>query len=277
MVFEPSLPVDVRALFPAGEAAHRSLGVPLPPGRTVVSEEGDGPGPVLWLSDGPAPAGRWARLLAAHRRSGLWPLLLDALDTDDGEFRPWGSGELYPERSSAPGGHDPAALLAAWWHGNTEDGGRSAVTAPYGQHWPGLAPPGVPGADPDRVAGLYAEALVSANPSMRLGLVAAGSGADALTVVGWGGPVNHTDDTGEISAVVRDWERRYGVRVVGVGFATLLLSVAAPPADRDGALRVAAEHFAFCPDNVWQSDCAGALELYAEQLVGAPFWGFWWD
>ena len=54
----------------------------------------------------------------------------------------------------------------------------------------------------------------------------------------------------EISAVLRDREQRFGARVVAAGFSTLLLSVAAPPTTREKALAVAAEHFAFCPDNV---------------------------
>ncbi|MEU4805583.1 DUF4253 domain-containing protein [Actinosynnema sp. NPDC023587] len=89
--------------------------------------------------------------------------------------------------------------------------------------------------------------------------------------------MNHVDDTALISAVVRDWEDRFGVRVVAVGFATLYLSVANPPTTLEEALRVAAEHFAFCPDNVWQRDGAPTLRAYAEQLVDSDVWAFWWD
>ncbi|MEV4704749.1 DUF4253 domain-containing protein [Actinoplanes sp. NPDC049316] len=38
---------------------------------------------------------------------------------------------------------------------------------------------------------------------------------------------------------------------------------------------MAAEHFAFCPDNVWQG--VGTLTAYADQLVNAPMWSLWWD
>jgi hypothetical protein len=64
---------------------------------------------------------------------------------------------------------------------------------------------------------------------------------------------------------------------VGVGFAELCLSVAAPPMTIDDALPVAAEHFAFCPDNVWQGRHPFTLAGYAERLVGAASWTFWWD
>lgn len=64
---------------------------------------------------------------------------------------------------------------------------------------------------------------------------------------------------------------------MAVGFVTLNLSVAVPPATRDEALRVAAERFAFCPDNVWQLNGGRLLETYADHLVGKAAWTFWWD
>ena len=98
---------------------------------------------------------------------------------------------------------------------------------------------------------------------------------DALAVCGWTGPLNFTDDTGEIAAVVGDWQDRFGARVVGAGFADLYLTVAAPPATLEEALPIAAEHFAMCPDNVCQG--AGTLTAYARGLIGTPVWQFWWD
>jgi len=41
------------------------------------------------------------------------------------------------------------------------------------------------------------------------------------------------------------------------------------------ALAVAAEHFAFCSDNVYQG--TGSIREYAEELPGATRWSFWWD
>ncbi|MFE1553384.1 DUF4253 domain-containing protein [Streptomyces sp. NPDC058734] len=49
-----------------------------------------------------------------------------------------------------------------------------------------------------------------------------------------------------------------------------------PPCTLAEALPVAAEHFAFCPDSVWQG--SGTVRDYAaEALVGAAHWSFWWD
>jgi Domain of unknown function (DUF4253) len=237
------------------------------------------------MSDEPASDRLWAQAYADRSRSGLWPLLLEPLPHDEG-FRPWESGELSFERSTPADLHDPASLLAGWWADHTcyhpgsdplmNAAERHAVTAPYGTQWPGLAPDGKLAADPDSMALQYAAHLLSRERPLRLGLVAAGRGADALTAAGWAGPLNYTSDTGQIAAIVRSWEDRFGARVVGVGFADLYVSVAAPPVTLDEALPVAAEHFAFCPDNIWQGH-PHTLTGYASRLVGINSWTFWWD
>ncbi|WP_433533297.1 DUF4253 domain-containing protein [Micromonospora sp. CA-263727] len=275
--------VELAELFPGGDPGRRSLSVPLPPGRTVRGDESGGERPALWVSDGPAPAGLWSQLHAAHQGSGLWPLLLDGLG--GAPSRPWDEGELWPAAMSSPAEHDAERLLAGWWAAYTGTDAdaqlsaqqRTAVTAPYGRDWPGLATPLRPGVAPEQHAEHWAAQLSQAQPAMRLGLVAAERGGDALAVAGWQGAINHTNDAAELSAVLRSWEERFGVRVIGVGFAELYLSVAAPPSDTAEALRVAAEHFAFCPDNVWQGQRPRTLAAYADRLIAAPTWAFWWD
>ncbi|WP_459713962.1 DUF4253 domain-containing protein [Actinophytocola sp. KF-1] len=42
-------------------------------------------------------------------------------------------------------------------------------------------------------------------------------------------------------------------------------------------MHVAAERFAFCPDNIWQAAPGTTLASYAEQLVDSDSWAFWWD
>ncbi|MEU7162193.1 DUF4253 domain-containing protein [Streptomyces chrestomyceticus] len=265
--------------------------IALPPGRMITSDEGDGDVAPLWLSDGAAPAGLWARLCAEHAATGWWPLLLDSLDPGGDEYRPWASGELYPQDMSSPQAHSPADLLATWWGKHAHDSlaqegeegggeqspdGSPAATAPFGLSWPGCAPGREPAADPEAAAVAFARLFAARRPHVRLGLVAAGSGADALTAVGWSGPMNYDNDTAKYSAVVGDWERRFGARVVAVGFSALHLSVAAPPTEKEDALLIAAEHFAACPDLLWQ-DCHPSLDSYAEGLIGAGHWELWWD
>ncbi|MGY0233930.1 DUF4253 domain-containing protein [Longispora urticae] len=262
------------------------LGVSLPPGRLVAPEPGmdeDWEGPAYWLSDAVPDSDLFTRL----RGSGLWPVLLGGYHGD--ENRPWVDGEITPGEMSAPSVFDAAELLAGWWsdaaapgeeHDHLDRDDRLKVTAPYGASWPGLAPAGTPSAAPDTAADELAR-FVIADPDtfglngVRLGLVPATRSADTIAALGWTGPVNHENDTARHAAVLRDWEDRFGARVVAVGFATLHLSVAAPPTTPEHALHVAAEHFAFCPDNVWQN--AKDLRDYAGRLTGTDTWHFWWD
>jgi hypothetical protein len=80
-----------------------------------------------------------------------------------------------------------------------------------------------------------------------------------------------------MSAVLRSWEDRFGIRVVALGFDTLLVSVAAPPTTLAEAEALAAEHFAFCPDNIWQSDNPSRTAYAERRLLNQPAWYFWWD
>ena len=269
----PELPPPLRSLFRDRGRHGRRLDVVLPPGRVIDSL--DKGWPALWLSDGPAPARLWARLRAAHRDSGLWPLILDGLRGD--EARPWANGELTPRRMSSPGTHDAEALLARMWARCTAGAEEEVLAdlAPFGSAWPGIAVRPTVVDDPDETADECAETLRAEMPAARLGLVATDRGADAIAVVGWSGPLNYDSDAGRFAAVLRGWEVRFGARVVGVGFDTLHLSVAAPPRTEDDALRVAAEHYAFCPDNVRQG--SGTLTDYARDILGHRMWGFWWD
>ncbi|BCL13876.1 DUF4253 domain-containing protein [Micromonospora sagamiensis] len=244
----------------------------LPAGRLVTPEDG-GP-PPYWLSDDPAELTSWARLRARHHETGLWPLLLSGLSCQ--EDRPWIVGEVSPARMSSPDRYDAAELLAEGWAGgqpDEDDPEVQEITLPFGTRWPGLAAPGAPADPPDELADECAEFV--ADGRARLGLVPAARGADTLALTGWTGPMNITGDTGKIASVVRSWEERFGARVIGVGFDTLRLSVAAPPTTTEHALRVAAEHFAFCPDNIWQG--SGTLAEYADEIIGANIWVFWWD
>lgn len=186
---------------------------------------------------------------------------------------------------SAPTDHNPEALLGRWWCDHTatdeEDDQltakeRLAITAPFGRTWPGIAPPPATDSDADEMADQYARNFLAGNPHARLGLVTASRSADTLAAVGWEGPANYDNDTARFGAVIRDWEQRFGVRAVGVGPSTLHLSVASPPTTPEHALAVAAEHFAFCPDNIWQGEYRD-LRSYAEGLIDLNCWTFWWD
>ncbi|MFI1063102.1 DUF4253 domain-containing protein [Streptomyces spororaveus] len=274
-------PLSVLADDPQG----RSLGLELPSGVLV-----DAPGrrrwgkasePLLWVSDEAVGVGA----LAAHRSPALAAAGLQAVLFQDrrGLERWWQEREFRPERMSDPDDHHVEPVLREFWSAVVPDPEEGAegeeLIAPFGRDWPGLAEGG-PHApdDPDAVACGLADELIASGalPSPRLAVVPAGRGADDPTVMGWGGPANHENDTALISTVLRSWEDRFGARVVALGFDELHVSVAAPPRTTAHALPVAAEHFAFSPDNIWQG--SGSIRAYADEAVtGSNHWGFWWD
>lgn len=254
----------------------------LPPGRLIKSECGEGESAPLWMSDEPAGFDDWSRACRLRAEgTGVWPVLLDG---------PWAADSwLSPKEPEQIARYDARALLAALWRshalpylaeGEEEDDvfrrNRLDTIAPFGEEWPGVAPAIEAVQDPDQFLDEFGDLLISFKDDLHLGLVQARSGAEALTALGWTGPVNYAT-TPEISAMVADWEKRFGARVVCLGFDVLHLSVAAPPKTLAEALPIAAEHFAFCPDNVSQGEMPCTIRAYAERIVGEEAWIFWWD
>lgn len=231
--------------------------------------------PVIWATNDVVDmAGRtlyWLRREAAALN--LVPVLLGGLDDDP--RRPWDSGEFCPTDARRATLIDVAAELANGWRAATEgqdpeDEEVLAPVRPFGKTFPGLASQATSLRD-IRGDGDVLDQI----RSRRVALVAAERPADIVAAVGWMGAVNVHDDPAFLSAVLRSWEVRWYARVVEIGFATLTLAVGNPPRDEKTALAVAAEHFAFCPDNVWQE--VGTIEAYARLLLGSRTWRFWWD
>ena len=271
------LPGDLPQLFDDGvgdDVGGRTLSAPLPDGDLVWPDPGYPQRrpllrPAFWLSDDPVRGDLWAALRAEHPSSGLWPLLMDEND------QPWAAGQIAPEPVSEIANYHPHAFMYEVWADFAEQAADGDLDdlAPFGRHCPGPAPAGATLDDPDAVADRYAR--VVAARGLPLGLVAVERGADALAAAGWQGALNHNEWTAPLSAVLRSWEDRFGARVVGLGFNTLELSVAAPPVSTRHAVHVAAEHWAFCPDILFQGP--GTLAGYAEEIRGKTYWSFWWD
>jgi hypothetical protein len=278
------------------EAAERVLDVDLPPGRLVEpqDEEDAWDGPAYWLSNEPASADLWIRLHQAHSRSGLWPVFANPHRRY--KERPWAAGEVSPNPVADIGRAKPEDVLKAFWrawiggehHLWVEDHDplklASGLTVnaerkhpelePFGLGWPGLAS-ATTGPDPDE----FADQDVRENDdgTSRIMLVPVARSADVLTAVGWHGPVNYIQENSLLSSVLRSWEERFGARLIEVGYDTLHLAVAAPPIIQEHAELVAAEHFAFCPDNVVQG-MSGTIRAYAaSEVLGKTDWWFWWD
>jgi hypothetical protein len=244
----------------------------LPPGRLVAPAGYPGAEPLLWVADAPAGAGEWAERAAAHPVTGLWPVLLEGLAEGD-LARPWLEGEFAPAEWEPLTAAAVESFLAEDFEAAFEDGEEFPDGPPA---WPGLSPVLTPIADPGAVAAVVADELVTHGPTRHLGLVRAERGADVLAVLGWLGATNQDTAPGVLSSVLRSWEDRFGARLVAVGFDTVYVSVAAPPADAAEAFPVAAEHHGFCYDAIAQEGPGDLLE-YAAELVGTGVWRFWWD
>ncbi|PRY16676.1 DUF4253 domain-containing protein [Kineococcus rhizosphaerae] len=252
----------------------------LPPGRLVAPVGVPGAGPVVWVSAAPAARDDWGRLARLHPATGLWPVLLEGLEVGDVE-RPWTVGEFSGPDDVVPldvetflAGEYAAALEDEddW---EDEDDGEEPPTGPP-PAWPGLSPALPAVTDPLAAAERFACELLDHGPHRHLGLVAVDRGADVLAAIGWYGAVNSDVAPATLSAVLRSWEDRFSTRLVALGFDTVRLSVAAPPTSLEAAVPVAAEHLAFCCDEIVQNG-PGDVVGHAEQLVGAGAWRFWWD
>jgi hypothetical protein len=275
------LPQDLDRLFADG-AADRVLDVDVPPGSLVVPKDSEGATPpAYWLSDEPSGPDLWVRLRRAHARSGLWPLFVTPLF--ESEDRPWVTGEVVPQPVADIGRLGADEVLEGFWTAwigderdlEPADGDPLPELVPFGRRWPGLAAATEPGQDPDDFVDQYVRE--NDDGTSRIMLVAAPRSADVLTAIGWYGAANYTLDTFLLSSVIRSWEERFGARLVEIGFDTIHLAVAAPPTSSGHSERVAAEHFAFCPDNIVQGAAPTIRAYTAEQVQSKTGWSFWWD
>lgn len=290
------LPPGFDALFDnEADAAGRTLDVVLPPGRLVVPDEDDAAGPAYWLSDEPAGPDLWIPLRQAHSRSGLWPVFATSSNFDDD--RPWVTGEVSPQPVADIDRVDAGDVLAAFWTAWTQgdhhlslngDGppemaggftvartGEFPELDPFDPAWPGLAQASAAEQDPDEFADRYVRE--NDDGMSRIMLVRADRGADVLTAVGWQGALNYVEEPVLLSSVLRSWEDRFGARLIELGFDTLHLAVAAGPVSSGHAERIAAEHLAFCPDNIVQGMSATVGVYAAKEVLTKTGWSFWWD
>ena len=243
-------------------------GVALPEGQLYApTPEGGSRGedPVIWASSAPVKdaASVWSRLAAAFPETGVWPFVTDASYGFEG----------FDERlMDVPRGRHTEVLtiLRRGWSESVDldEESDNEELSPFGAVFPGLADP-TPSDGPPSI-----DAIVS-TLSGHLGLVAVNRPADILDAVGWMGAANYDGDPLDMTTVLRSWELRFDAYVVSLGTDTLVLAVGRPARDLASATAIAAEHYAFCPDNIDQG--VGSIQEYAETLVDAELWPFWWD
>ncbi|MFF0286052.1 DUF4253 domain-containing protein [Streptomyces sp. NPDC005262] len=269
-----------------------SSGLALPPGGLLHGTlDGTWPEPLLWVSSQAVDEDTWSRVSSASGAVGLRAVVIRSRKGQRVE-ESW-DGALWPQGVTDPGAIDAGEQLAGWWtryaapepgEDAAEDAERVAQLAPFGRSWPGLCSALAPEADPEmRAAELAAELLdfedddPEGEDGGRLALIPARRSADVPAAIGWTGPLNYDNDAAPFSAVLRSWEDRFGIRVAGLEPDMLYVSVAAPPTTMTEALAVAAQHFAFCPDTVWQGYEESLTEYAAVRVLGKRAWSFWWD
>lgn len=231
--------------IPPGRDAELA-GVRLPSGRRCPR----GLPAAYWASSEPLPnaAGLASDLASAFATTGIWPLLWRFFENPEAYLG--GHGDLDAiDRIEVEVVMQESWSRAPWPPGSTQ---------PFAD-FPGLAP-GVEetsvGSNPFAVA---AEEPVS---DAHLLLVPCNRPADAITMLG--GLAGEVDGT-VISAVLRSWEERFFATAYEVAPDLVKLAVAAPPTSEEHALRVAAEHMAFCPPD--DGGSPGSLRKLAGALM----------
>lgn len=256
--------VRLPARAPVAGDLRRLDALDLPPGRLVHPDSDTEAEPVAWVTDQAADHGElWARLLTAFPETGLWPMAASGLG--DSLDRPWFDGELGgPEQPAA----DAETVLRARVEAAAElqaDYGPPEPQEAWKVEWAGLAAATAPATAID---------LQPPDEPFGLLLVPVRRPADVPAAIGWWGPTNHDLGGGELTAVLRSWEDRFGAVLTTIGFDTLELTVGQPPDDAENVVLLAREHYQVCPEGV--DEGAQGIETSTGMLT-TNHWYFWWD
>jgi hypothetical protein len=279
----PPLPSDYRAArrgaLPGG-STRRVAGVPLPPGHRVTPDPRFTSGhrqlpAVAWISDyAISNVGElWIQFSRRFSRTGLWPIVLK--DFDRSGFADWRQIVGAPVTARVAG-VDVAALEKQAYHQQVhtlDPGYVGRLSAPYGDTFPGLAPP------PSGPTYPTAAEDVARPERGWLALVPVTRPADVVAAIGWSGVANYNVFShigpADISAILRSWQTRYGAVPVLMDADGLVLGVRRPPSTQDEARRAAAERIAACSDQAFQNE--DGLIDDANKIRGHIDWFCWWD
>jgi len=78
-------------------------------------------------------------------------------------------------------------------------------------------------------------------------------------------------------AILKRWYTDYGAELVVSSGATYELQVSNPPTSKEAAMKLAVEHYLYCPDCVEQSSAPNTIKYRAAKLLNGRTWYFWWD
>ena len=134
--------------------------------------------------------------------------------------------------------------------------------------WPAVAP-GTP------VASLTRDILTDApHPVVYLLVLPTHDPAEALGLLRYGG-WNDCPPVEQHVAACRYWGQKFGYEPICVGHDTIEGRVRRRPADRQEALTLAREQYAYCADIVDQG--VENVSALAAALMASDWWYFWWD
>jgi len=91
------------------------------------------------------------------------------------------------------------------------------------------------------------------------------------------GAWNECPSPHEHVCMMKHWQEHYGAEITYIGSTIVGLSVSRPPQDRESALRLAWEHFAYCSDTLAVAPEVETLDDLAASLLNSSTWSFWWD
>jgi hypothetical protein len=211
----------------------------------------------------------WRRLRARVEETGHWPVLLG--DDEDLDLHIENVEEYEePEGKSQVG----AVLRAAdridftrWYTQQTRGGLESVLGA-----WPAQV-----GAEPagDAVFTIPRDVLTrDPAPRVHVALVPTPRHWEVPAYLRFGG-FNACPSPDEHVAIWRRWHETYGAELVGISHDVVEALVSRPPTDREGAMQLAQEQYAYCDDIVSQG--CGSISELAARLLDRPTWYFWWD
>lgn len=229
----------------------------------------------IWVSDGLLDDfERYWHAVDAFPTTELWPLLipLDRREPIDGphwfDHRP-GPAPTPRELDDV----NASEVLAQAWPGPCCS---PECLAPLSEHFPGLVRRSRSAGTTRAHGQLIWDAMnICEGIAVRMGLVHTDRPADIPALIGWAGAGSHFHGAGDVTAVLRSWEDRFGARLFFLGGDQMMLSVPAAPTTAFRAVGVAAEHRAFCPDAFLRAPVPFAD--VAAGLVDESIWTFYWD
>lgn len=207
----------------------------------------------------------WQKAAAEFPKTGRWPILLDPEMLSEERMDQEGTAEEVLQQSREV---DLKVLRERLEAENELDEEDLEECAPLRETDPTTLDV--------RVTGQTVPALIDLTKGGQLGLALMPVQApyEILAHRAFGGwnsvPYDH-----ELIAVLKDFDERYGAKLISLTHDVLELWVERPITDPVVACEAAKEQYALCPDIVDQG--TESVQALAQGLLNARVWFFWWD